>query len=72
MTGRWRALNTKEVNVIEEGYQHYLKELQICKEADYRVMLEPKLTVKRDVLIFVFFHLFSISPISDYLLFPIC
>ncbi|XP_020292498.1 vacuolar protein sorting-associated protein 13C isoform X2 [Pseudomyrmex gracilis] len=43
--GRWRALSTKEVNAIEEGYQRYLKELQIGKEADYRVMLEPKLMV---------------------------
>ncbi|XP_014471667.1 PREDICTED: vacuolar protein sorting-associated protein 13C isoform X2 [Dinoponera quadriceps] len=43
--GRWRALNAKEVNAIEEGYQHYLKELQINQEADYRIMLEPKLMV---------------------------
>ncbi|XP_032688033.1 vacuolar protein sorting-associated protein 13 isoform X3 [Odontomachus brunneus] len=45
MGGRWRALSAKEVNAIEEGYQHYQKELQINKEADYRVMLEPKLMV---------------------------
>ncbi|XP_026827312.1 vacuolar protein sorting-associated protein 13 isoform X2 [Ooceraea biroi] len=43
--GRWRALNAKEVNAIEEGYQRYIKELQIGKDADYRVMLEPKLMV---------------------------
>ncbi|XP_072763012.1 intermembrane lipid transfer protein Vps13 isoform X2 [Anoplolepis gracilipes] len=43
--GRWRALNAKEVNAIEEGYQRYIKELQISKDADYRVMLEPKLMV---------------------------
>nr|XP_012230348.1 PREDICTED: vacuolar protein sorting-associated protein 13C isoform X2 [Linepithema humile] len=43
--GRWRALNAKEVNAIEEGYQRYLKELQIGKDADYRIMLEPKLMV---------------------------
>ncbi|CAL1678436.1 unnamed protein product [Lasius platythorax] len=43
--GRWRALNAKEVNAIEEGYQRYIKELQIGKNADYRVMLEPKLMV---------------------------
>ncbi|XP_025156985.1 vacuolar protein sorting-associated protein 13 isoform X1 [Harpegnathos saltator] len=45
MGGRWRALNAKEVNAIEEGYQHYLKELHVGKEADYRVTLEPKLMV---------------------------
>ncbi|XP_011258849.1 vacuolar protein sorting-associated protein 13 isoform X1 [Camponotus floridanus] len=43
--GRWRALTAKEVNAIEEGYQRYIKELQIGKDADYRVMLEPKLMV---------------------------
>ncbi|XP_011630655.2 LOW QUALITY PROTEIN: vacuolar protein sorting-associated protein 13 [Pogonomyrmex barbatus] len=42
---RWRALNAKEVNAIEEGYQRYMKELQVNKEVDYRVMLEPKLMV---------------------------
>ncbi|XP_039312283.1 vacuolar protein sorting-associated protein 13 isoform X2 [Solenopsis invicta] len=42
---RWRALNAKEVNAIEEGYQRYIRELQINKEADYRIMLEPKLMV---------------------------
>ncbi|XP_033213445.1 vacuolar protein sorting-associated protein 13 isoform X2 [Belonocnema kinseyi] len=42
---RWRALNTCEVNLIEEGYQRYMRELQIDKEAPYRVMLEPKLEV---------------------------
>jgi len=45
--GRWRALNAKEVNAIEEGYQRYIRELQIGKsDADYRIMLEPKLMVK--------------------------
>ncbi|KAL0119958.1 hypothetical protein PUN28_007968 [Cardiocondyla obscurior] len=43
--GRWRALNAKEVNAIEEGYQRYIRELQIGKDADYRMMLEPKLMV---------------------------
>ncbi|XP_012537324.1 vacuolar protein sorting-associated protein 13 isoform X2 [Monomorium pharaonis] len=43
--GRWRALNAKEVNTIEEGYQRYIRELQIGKDADYRMMLEPKLMV---------------------------
>ncbi|XP_018341629.1 PREDICTED: vacuolar protein sorting-associated protein 13C isoform X1 [Trachymyrmex septentrionalis] len=44
--GRWRALSAKEVNAIEEGYQRYIKELQIGKmDADYRIMLDPKLMV---------------------------
>ncbi|XP_071565919.1 intermembrane lipid transfer protein Vps13 isoform X2 [Temnothorax nylanderi] len=43
--GRWRALNIKEVNAIEEGYQRYIRELQIGKDADYRAMLDPKLMV---------------------------
>ncbi|XP_011874480.1 PREDICTED: vacuolar protein sorting-associated protein 13C isoform X2 [Vollenhovia emeryi] len=43
--GRWRALNAKEVYAIEEGYQRYIRELQIGKDADYRMMLEPKLMV---------------------------
>lgn len=44
--GRWRALSAKEVNAIEEGYQRYIRELQIGKmDADYRIMLDPKLMV---------------------------
>lgn len=58
MGGRWRALNAKEVDAIENGYQHYLKELQINKEADYRVTLEQKLMVKRSILIVVLFFAF--------------
>ncbi|KAK2581118.1 hypothetical protein KPH14_007937 [Odynerus spinipes] len=42
---RWRSLNTREVNIIEEGYQKYMRELQIEKDPPYRVMLEPKLEV---------------------------
>ncbi|XP_012058655.1 PREDICTED: vacuolar protein sorting-associated protein 13C [Atta cephalotes] len=43
---RWRALSVKEVNAIEEGYQRYIRELQIGKmDADYRIMLDPKLMV---------------------------
>lgn len=45
MTGRWRALNNREVCLIEEGYQKYLMELQIDKATHYRVYLEPKLEV---------------------------
>ncbi|XP_071648864.1 intermembrane lipid transfer protein Vps13 isoform X1 [Temnothorax longispinosus] len=43
--GRWRALNIKEVNAIEEGYQRYIRELQIGRDSDYRAMLDPKLMV---------------------------
>ncbi|XP_051160676.1 intermembrane lipid transfer protein Vps13 isoform X3 [Leptopilina boulardi] len=43
--GRWRALDSREVGLIEEGYQRYIKEVQVDKEAHYRVMLEPKLEV---------------------------
>ena len=42
---RWRSLNPTEVNLIEEGYQQYIRELQVDKEAPYRVMLAPKLEV---------------------------
>lgn len=42
---RWRALNAREVNIIEEGYQKYMRELQVEKETPYRLMLEPKLEV---------------------------
>ncbi|KAJ8665252.1 hypothetical protein QAD02_006914 [Eretmocerus hayati] len=45
MTGRWRSLNNHEVNLIEEGYQKYTRELQVDKETAYRVALEPKLEV---------------------------
>ncbi|XP_077266001.1 vacuolar protein sorting 13C isoform X2 [Temnothorax americanus] len=43
--GRWRALNIKEVNAIEEGYQRYIRDVQIGRDADYRAMLDPKLMV---------------------------
>ncbi|KAI4501433.1 hypothetical protein M0802_003310 [Mischocyttarus mexicanus] len=42
---RWRFLNAREVNIIEEGYQKYIRELQIEKDPPYRVLLEPKLEV---------------------------
>jgi len=43
--GRWRPLEIKMADVIEEGYQCYIKELEANKDANYRVMLEPKLMV---------------------------
>ncbi|XP_046738037.1 vacuolar protein sorting-associated protein 13 isoform X1 [Diprion similis] len=42
---QWRALSTKDVIAIEDGYQNYLRELQIGRDPPYRVMLEPKLEV---------------------------
>lgn len=45
MTGRWRALNNREVALVEDGYQKYLRELQMNKETAYRVALEPKFEV---------------------------
>ncbi|KZC12683.1 Vacuolar protein sorting-associated protein 13A, partial [Dufourea novaeangliae] len=42
---RWRGLGTREVNIIEEGYQKYIRELQIEKDPPQIVMLEPKLEV---------------------------
>ncbi|XP_047359322.1 vacuolar protein sorting-associated protein 13 isoform X3 [Vespa velutina] len=42
---RWRGLNAREINIIEEGYQKYIRELQIEKDPSYRVLLEPKLEV---------------------------
>ncbi|XP_031777535.1 vacuolar protein sorting-associated protein 13 isoform X3 [Nasonia vitripennis] len=45
MTSRWRALNNREVALVEEGYQRYLRELQVDKETAYRVALEPKFEV---------------------------
>ena len=44
---RWRALNIREVGVIEEGYQKYIRELQIDREPPFRIMLEPKLEVQK-------------------------
>ncbi|CAK9800782.1 Intermembrane lipid transfer protein Vps13, partial [Anthophora quadrimaculata] len=45
ITHRWRGLSAKDVNIIEEGYQKYMRELQIGKDSMQRVMLEPKLEV---------------------------
>ncbi|CAD6244856.1 GSCOCG00013505001-RA-CDS [Cotesia congregata] len=42
---RWKPLTSTEVLVIEEGYQKYLREVQLGTEPPYRVMLEPKLMV---------------------------
>ncbi|XP_035721159.1 vacuolar protein sorting-associated protein 13-like isoform X2 [Vespa mandarinia] len=42
---RWRGLNAREINIIEEGYQKYIRELQIEKDPSHRVLLEPKLEV---------------------------
>ncbi|XP_020707369.2 intermembrane lipid transfer protein Vps13 isoform X2 [Athalia rosae] len=42
---RWRAFNTKDVITIEDGYQKYIRELQIGRDPPYKVMLEPKLEV---------------------------
>ena len=44
---RWRGLSTREVNVIEEGYQKYMRELQIGKDPVQKAVLEPKLEVTR-------------------------
>ncbi|XP_023289292.1 vacuolar protein sorting-associated protein 13 isoform X2 [Orussus abietinus] len=41
----WRALSAREVNLIEEGYQKYMCEVQVGNEPGFRVMLEPKLVV---------------------------
>ncbi|XP_076249315.1 vacuolar protein sorting 13C isoform X2 [Calliopsis andreniformis] len=42
---RWRGISTREVNVIEEGYQKYMREIQIGKEPPQKIMLDPKLEV---------------------------
>ncbi|XP_068984481.1 intermembrane lipid transfer protein Vps13 isoform X1 [Bombus flavifrons] len=42
---RWRNLDTREVIVIEEGYQKYIRELQMDKSPIQKVILEPKLEV---------------------------
>lgn len=44
-SGRWRALNNRQMGVVEIGYQRYLNELQLDKGTHYRIMLEPKLEV---------------------------
>ncbi|XP_017891074.1 vacuolar protein sorting-associated protein 13 isoform X2 [Ceratina calcarata] len=44
-THRWRGLSTKDVELIEEGYQKYMRESQIGKDPDAKVMLEPRLEV---------------------------
>nr|XP_012140992.1 PREDICTED: vacuolar protein sorting-associated protein 13C isoform X2 [Megachile rotundata] len=41
----WRGLSAREVNLIEEGYQNYMLELQIGKDPAQKVMLEPKLEI---------------------------
>ncbi|XP_076625592.1 vacuolar protein sorting 13C isoform X3 [Colletes latitarsis] len=42
---RWRGISTKDVILIEEGYQRYMREFQIGKDPPHKVMLEPKLEV---------------------------
>lgn len=42
---RWRNLDTREVMVIEEGYQKYIRELQMDRSPIQKVILEPKLEV---------------------------
>ncbi|XP_076183155.1 vacuolar protein sorting 13C isoform X2 [Ptiloglossa arizonensis] len=42
---RWRGINTREMNIIEEGYQNYMIELQIGKDPPQKILLEPKLEV---------------------------
>ncbi|XP_015115234.1 vacuolar protein sorting-associated protein 13 isoform X2 [Diachasma alloeum] len=43
--GRWKPLSTQEVLAIEEGYQKYLREVQVRSDTPPRVMLDPKLMV---------------------------
>ncbi|OAD52957.1 Vacuolar protein sorting-associated protein 13A, partial [Eufriesea mexicana] len=45
ITHRWRGLSTREVNVIEKGYQKYMRELQIGKDPTQKILLEPKLEI---------------------------
>ncbi|XP_066591225.1 intermembrane lipid transfer protein Vps13 isoform X2 [Prorops nasuta] len=42
---RWRGLNAGEVEIIEDGYQKYMREIQVGKDSPSKVMLEPKLEV---------------------------
>lgn len=42
---RWRALNNTEIISIEDGYQKYMRQIQIGNEPNYRVLLNPKLIV---------------------------
>lgn len=50
---RWRSLSTREVNLIEEGYQKYMRELQIGKDPMQKVILEPKLEVIEIIISFL-------------------
>lgn len=47
MSHRWRALSTREVVLIEDGYQRYMREIQIRKEVPQKMILEPKLEVTK-------------------------
>lgn len=47
MSNRWRSLSTREVNLIEEGYQKCVRKIQVGKELPEKVILEPKLEVTR-------------------------
>lgn len=48
---RWRPLNESEVLTIEDGYQRYLREVQVGHETSNRVLLEPKLEVNQTKLL---------------------
>ncbi|XP_076681161.1 vacuolar protein sorting 13C isoform X2 [Andrena cerasifolii] len=45
MSHRWRALSTREVVLIEDGYQRYMREIQIGREVPQKMILEPKLEI---------------------------
>lgn len=63
ITHRWRGLSTREVNVIEEGYQKYMRELQIGKDPMQKMLLEPKLEVMHKNSNFTIYHAIYISLI---------
>ncbi|CAL7938935.1 unnamed protein product [Xylocopa violacea] len=44
-THRWRGLNTREVTMLEVGYQKYVREVQMGKDPTQKVMLDPKVEV---------------------------
>ncbi|XP_034937793.1 vacuolar protein sorting-associated protein 13 isoform X2 [Chelonus insularis] len=42
---RWKPLVDREVALIEDGYQRYIKEAQVGNDPPYRIMLDQKLLV---------------------------